>query len=661
MTRSVPFFLPVSEAAVSHFITEKAVPESPLGRAALFTAYFIAEKPLNHADVGRLLASAQQLFSKDAAQSLPHLLERHAQAIKLGPHGLSAALTKQDVYFAPATLLHALGEEAELPYTDALQSKLRGAPQDYEVTFHPVGREQEADADEDLDGEPPPEPSRLLLSGNRDQAVVANVIASAPGELIWVDGYAGTGKTHLVAALSEALGSAITYIAPRYAQLHGMRRRVGGSMKTVPLAWFANRLAEYWEQVTGAWAPRYTSADSISSYHLGAQAQLAGIHPIGKRSAPEVLAILYKGLSAWCRTDALGLDAKHFRRALPANEDPWPYVALGLQLWKAMFTRPANGEPVFAISLLYLGKWLALNLDAIPAKYGTLVVDEAHDLPPSWLYLFSKYLGGCVLMGDPYQKLEGRAWDVPGAMKCSMAHSFRTGLQGGKVIDKTLGWAPKQLVNFPFCAGRGHITRLRHEDSPTRLQQDGLRIYGSEWALLEDAIHIKESGGAFMLSKASKGALQAVVRNAVRLYFGGIATNSWWVSGCTTKNGLVELLEREGRARILALLESGRHALTDTWHALERHPGRGRCTITLTLIDHAKNLEESVVMLNECCFTREGLWRGYSAVHAAYLGMTRARDELWIPGDAVDRLGEISREQAAAQTAVRPGWRRRRR
>lgn len=652
MARSIPFFLPTSQAVATRFIAEKVAPDSPLERAALFAACFITERRVSTPEIGRILAAAQDLFAKDAALSLPHLLGLHARIASAGIESLAARMEEQGIFFLPEGLVPKLGVAAEAPYTDDLQILWRDPPRDCEITFYQEDDGEGAESDEGLMESAPCPPQRMTLRGSRDQAVVANVIAAGPGELVEVDGYAGTGKTHLVLALSETLGPAITCVAPRKAQLHGVEQRDRGGMKTTTLVALANELAAHCGRMKGIWVPRF----SRPTHTLASQARFAEITPLGNRTPAQVMAVLYKGLSSWCYSDDLGLHAKHFKRVLPNNEDPWPFVALGLQLWKVIFQRPAVRESIFPVTLLYLGKWLALNLDEIPARHGLLLVDEAHDLPPAWRYLFSRYAGGCVLMGDPYQKLQGRSWTIPGAMKRTMSHSFRTGLQGGAVVEGALSLAPKQLVPVPFVADRGHVTTLRHDDSPTRLQMSGLRVYGSEWALLEDALHIKESGGTFQFPPATVRELKSVVRSAVSLCVGGGTFYQMKVTGCTTKHELLGLLERERRLRILDLLERGYGGLDHAWQDLVDHAGQGGATITLSLIDHAKNLEESVVMLNGCCFTREGLWREYSPVHAAYLGMTRARDELWIPGEALGRLSDISQEQSRKSVSRRVAW-----
>ena len=60
--------------------------------------------------------------------------------------------------------------------------------------------------------------------------------------------------------------------------------------------------------------------------------------------------------------------------------------------------------------------------------------------------------------------------------------------------------------------------------------------------------------------------------------------------------------------------------------------------LLLGLVEHAKNLEADVVALSPCCFDRSIEQHHYHPARAAYQAMTRARHELWLPGDGMDRL-----------------------
>jgi len=640
--RRTPFFLPIARHSAAAFVEHGVIPEAPIERAALLAVSVIAKRPLTFADIHRLLSEAQDLFASDDPAAGAAELQRRKEGIGHETiDSLSSYLAEHAIVFAPDEFMaDELWADAKERYTDAFQEQCREMPGAYEIAF-----DQGDDAEEDFDDEfdsPRRRRQTFSLSGTRDQAVAAKVIASAPDEIVAIDAYAGTGKTHLILALNSELSTTFTYVVPREAQLHALNSRADGhSLNATTLRKLANETAFKHARERGIWVPKWRPATSYET-DLQSQVQYAAIPEIEQHNAVGVLLAAKQAINAWCATEDPILDKRHFKRALPFSVDATPYVSVANQLWVAMFARVPPTGAVFSISLSHLGKWLSLHQANIPISYGTLLVDEAHDLTPAWRYLFLRYQGGCVLMGDPYQRLQGRVSKAENAKCLTMSRSFRMGLHGDSLVDRTLSLAPERLVTVPFSGSRGHITRLNQHHAKAELPQVGLRIYGSEWALLEDALRIKDAGGRFRLLPATAGHLERTVRDATTLYRSNDTFRGARVSGCSTWKQLADLLEKQGRGKIIRLFERG----FDEKHLdalLKAQSAEGEQRITLGLNDHAKNLEASTVALNECCFTDAGASRHYLPVHAAYLAMTRARDEIWLPGDALDRLGDLSR------------------
>lgn len=70
----------------------------------------------------------------------------------------------------------------------------------------------------------------------------------------------------------------------------------------------------------------------------------------------------------------------------------------------------------------------------------------------------------------------------------------------------------------------------------------------------------------------------------------------------------------------------------------------GPSATTLGLIEHAKNLEASRVALMDSCFDLQLGQRSYMPSRAAYLAITRARHEVWLPEDSMDRLALLQQQ-----------------
>jgi hypothetical protein len=51
-------------------------------------------------------------------------------------------------------------------------------------------------------------------------------------------------------------------------------------------------------------------------------------------------------------------------------------------------------------------------------------------------------------------------------------------------------------------------------------------------------------------------------------------------------------------------------------------------------------MEFSQVVMSKCCFTSPNERYKDDLVKGVYVAMTRVQDELWMPGDALDRLSD---------------------
>ncbi|MBD9368503.1 hypothetical protein [Xanthomonas sp. XNM01] len=636
---AVPYYLPLTRKTLSDFLNAGTIPALPVERAALFAALLRLEGKAGSAGLGMLLSQAMALFAADPDAGAATLRDARAALAGGDTADLVARLADHGLLLASAEQMAGdAWSDGDGRYSDHFQTACRAILSDYTVEFPADGASPDAGPDGDLAVR-----VRTALRGTRDQEVAARVIAAGAGEHIAIDAYAGTGKTFLVHALDQALNGGFTYIAPTRAHLHGFRRHAGAAadsgLRTLTVWELGHALARDHAKASGlAQAPRVVP----SGYPPERQAEVAGIAAAGRLSPAAVLRLARKGLDAWCQTADPALEASHFRRVRLPDEVPAALlVAAGLRLWRAMFQpQPLPGH-VFDVSLDHLAKWLVLADARIALRYGTLLVDEAHDLSHAWRRLFDTYPGGHVLMGDPHQRLRGRMPRSAQAKQLTMGTSLRTGVGAERLIEHTLQLAPERGIQVSFLASGDHITRRRHYAAAADLPGTGLRLYGNEWALLEAGLRLKDAGARYAFLPASRIWLERSVRRGLALHRGDRLGPGERVSGCSDWAQLGARLERQGLQRIIRLFERGfeERDLLALFAAAVDETG---ADLLLGLLDHAKNLESAVVAMAPCCFEDAAELRGFQPVHAAYLAMTRARHELWVPGDVGERLGAIA-------------------
>ncbi|UUS15307.1 hypothetical protein NMB32_05570 [Stenotrophomonas sp. CD2] len=195
-------------------------------------------------------------------------------------------------------------------------------------------------------------------------------IAANPDELIDLDGYAGTGKGHLVLALMEARPGRYTYVAPSRGQVEAFRARVPAStaVRLLTQIEFANRVAQHAARSgqTGGFVASYRRSTRTPREIAGR----IGLQGIGGRSPEQVLLTAFEAINRWCASSATGLAFQHFDRSVPAAMlDVSPYMAAAEHVWRCMFDAELQRGTLLSLSPAHIGKWLALR-GVTPAGHG---------------------------------------------------------------------------------------------------------------------------------------------------------------------------------------------------------------------------------------------------------------------------------------------------
>lgn len=649
-----PVFLPITSESARDFFEKGDLPPLPVERAALFAAQLLVSDELKTGDIEQLLASATDLFRDNEEGGAAKLAELRAKTIERSA-SIRQTLRDMHVYFArQEQVLTGAIDPYDNGYDFGFQKECRQPPDYYDVSV-PSAQADDEEAEDEYDDVQVSKRSRTMrIHGTREQGVAANVIANAGDEHVALDAYAGTGKTHLIHELHTNLGDRFTYFAPYKSRIYGFEQHASARGMSATTLWaVATGMADKFSRRGHSWSLARAGKNSL--YSEEEQAASAGITEIAGKHAVIVLRMLKSAVNSWCHGDASEIQAIHFSRTSAPQDYLAAYIAAANKLWQAMFSLSTRKGPVFDVTFPHLVKWLVINHVNIPSSYGTLLVDETHDLLPTWHQLFDRYSGACVLMGDPHQRVRGFARRHEHAKAVTMGRSVRLGLHGERLIERTLSIAPDRLIPVPFSGSSEHVTRLHSYGSGEQLPDHGFRIYGNEWTLLNEAIRLKGLGASFRFLPATAERLNEIVQGAVGLQSTD-QPSPRAITGHYTWSTLAAFLTKEGKADVMQMLREG-YKDSGWGNFLRSQASEGEQRVTLGLVEHTKNYETGVVVLNDCCFEApltNGTER-YNPVNGAYLAMTRAKHELWVPGDAIDRLSDT---QSAFSSSSRSGAKR---
>ena len=668
-TETETTYLPMTRTAAVGFLSTGAVPVSVIERAGLYVLLVLTgSTPPNRFQIDNALTDADRLFSNTPEGEVAQfLLDQRRDSHAGMADTIDGLLERQGIVFASdAAMVKRAWCGADGRYTPAFQARCRNTMSDFQVSMAKAPSSplpsSETDAakieqdeisdglEEDADTFVRMPRQSVRLHGTTDQARAASIIAAAPDEHYDLAAYAGSGKTHLVFELGSRMRQ-WTHLAPTAAHRFSFQRRFGNQKApSFVMAGLAVRMVadQVKKQGHSTWVRPPTLTTSTRS--LAQKAEVAGIPAIGAHSPAKVMLLVEDAIRRWCLSDrsAITIEDLPGLNILPAERPA--IVAHARNVWDRMFEpRKVSADEPFHIRAYHLVKWLDLARAEIPPM-GVLMVDEAHDLSPAWMALLDRYADGVVLMGDPYQRLDGRPPRLERVKAIAMTQSVRTGEQAMPLIESVIDMHADRLMPDTIRGSRDHMTRVQTYRTPSETPDAGLRVYGTEWQLLADALRMKDAGASFQILPASSKVMWHSVVDAIGLFMEKMhdkapsPRSQYHLASFTNWDSLAAHLVTIGQDAVVRLIERGftvAHAqvLMKAASVKEEEP---EASITLALLEHTKNLEDDVVVMSPCCFSsvsnrRFGRIRE-KLLKSVYLAMTRVRSELWVPGDALDRL-----------------------
>lgn len=660
MTAKAPqvstYYLPITQKAAEGFLAHGIVPEQLIERVGLFVVMMAGQAgDMPRANLSRALADLYEKFL-DAPGDVVETCLKELREEVTRPAGVAPLDTLLDrgIRFASEEQMASRAWcSANGRYSEAFQSYCRDTLVDYELVIDTADESEDFQAEEDFETEDEGEGDavarharqRLRLRGPKDQARAATAIVAASDEHFTMTAYAGTGKTHLLLALAGC-GGAYTHLAPTDAHSQAFSRRVGTSVKirSVTLFKLATDMAKAFVRSRST---RWVHPPHVgnTTWFVSRQVAAVGLPPIPGEAAAVTLSKVQRIINKWCFSADREITSAHVRKVVLTGraEDLSAYVAWAQRVWSLMTALlPAKEEQAFDFKLNHLVKWLDVSGAEIPPM-GMLFLDEAHDLPAPWYSLLRRYPQGWVAMGDPYQCLSGRVPKDPQSKALTMVQSVRTGDQATPLFRSVLDRHSEPLVDGTIVGSRDHVTRPRTYAPNQELPATGLRVYGSVWKMLEDALRLKDGNARFRLIQASEKSLLKAARDAILLRRSGDRPKSYELRKLEHWDDLAHEIESQGYPNVVRLFDRGfrEDHLDDLIRA---QSDGGPSGLVLGLLEHCKNLEFSVVAMLNCCFAPSASARARDArdkrIKAIYVAMTRVHDELWLPGDALDQLSD---------------------
>lgn len=490
-------------------------------------------------------------------------------------------------------------------------------------------------------------PYQAELSVTDPQNRMLREFLAAPDESFNVQGYAGSGKTHLISRFAQLLNPQRTLLlAQTYVQLQALKARAGEHLPAMTFAQAAgqmldsNLLANSWRLKDKA---RMQQTWQVSH---GQVAQWLNLGAIAHFSPNEVASICVRAVASYCNTSAHDIDFVHLPIAIASQLNVVDQSVLleAVSLYWRELTRPSEAHIRLPIRGYHRIKLLSLTGEVLDTQYTHIIVDEGHDIATPMLQILDRSPQAVITLSDELQNLNGMAPPRSDVIRQrALAQSIRLGKQVESVVNPLIQAHPGATKEL-FAGRADHCTNVQHYTGWQIPQRPTTIIVADEFDLFAWFQRLSHAGASFRLSRATFKDFMTFAQDCIELYSQGTRPRhglifryaSWdALSSAMSNNQSFDAIER--------MLQKG-YSQADFETAVNRHMRQGGGQITLARVSDSKNLEFPSVYLSRDLLVRPTAQQSVDSrarlFSSLYTACTRAQHELIVPDGFSDWISD---------------------
>jgi hypothetical protein len=502
-------------------------------------------------------------------------------------------------------------------------------------------------------------PGNTILSS--EQFRVPQTLYAQIDEHLHIQGYAGTGKSHLINVIIDLLISrgiklkSILILALTWEQLQALMVKVPGSITGLTYNGLIDRVIPkgLLDKTCKRLRNRSKKTEQLLNEDIESVFCLAGI---GKAPASSIAQASKEALRVYCDSDDDTVLSKHlpkwFKGQITMQKTKAESAALedvaintAKHLWQETLN-PSRKDFQPPVRGYHQIKCAALHGLTIPKYYSHVIIDESHDLSQAMLQVLDNSLSTYITLGDDYQNLSGRpAYRSKKTREKNIVQSYRAGRQLDCIVNAIIEKHPVEPKEL-FIGGDNIKTTVDYYRKPTIPEKPAAILVSDYWAAWEWAQRLSKERIHFTLH-GSLADLHVFVQDCIEFRANGTRPRHGKLFGYRSWDKLVEdLAYNRGFNGIHKLLQQG-YTPEDwevTWRWIQFSSSDG---YALSMLENAKNREFDVVMLTPD--TIDMIWKAENvgkdsmgfASAALYIGATRVRHRLIAPESLRNWIEEI--------------------
>lgn len=471
---------------------------------------------------------------------------------------------------------------------------------------------------------------------------------AAADESFNLQGYAGSGKTHLISRFAERLNPQRTLLlAQTGGQLQALKNRAGQHFPAMTFAQAvaqvldSNLLSNSWRLIDRA-RGQYTWQVSHSQ-----AAQWLNLPTIGALSPAQVASICQRTVASFCYSTASQIDVMHLPAGIAQHLSELDRAVLleaVHQYWSELL-RPSEARIRLPIRGYHRIKLMSLTEEVLDPQYSHIIVDEAHDIPAPMLQILDRSPQAVITLSDELQNLTGMA-PTRNAMirQRYITQSVRLGKQVESLINPLIQAHPG--VTKELFAGRAdHCTHVQHYRGWQLPQHATTIVVADEFDLFAWFQRLTHAGASFRLARATFKDFMTFAQDCIELYSNGTRPRHGLIFRYASWDALsAAMASHPSFQAIERMLEKG-YSQTDLQTAVDRHMRKGGGKITLARVVDTKNMEFASVYLSRDLLTAPSAANSQDSrarlFSKLYTACTRAQHELIVPDGFSDWMTDV--------------------
>lgn len=470
---------------------------------------------------------------------------------------------------------------------------------------------------------------------------------AASDESFNLQGYAGSGKTHLISRFTQLLDPKRTLLLANSAgQLQALKSRAGAHFAGMTFAQAAGQVLDNnWLSTSWRLKDKSRLHQTFQVTHAEI-AQTFAMPSISYLSPEQVAGVCVRTVASYCNSIAPAIDVVHLPAAIAGNLvllDKMVLLENVKQYWSEL-CRPTDAHIRLPIRGYHRIKLLSLIDGVLDTQYSHIIVDEGHDIPTPMLQILDRSPQAVITLSDELQNLNGMAPVRDRYIRQRyIAQSVRLGKQVESVINPLIQAHPgvtKQL----FSGRADHCTHLQHYTGWQIPQQASTIIVADEFELFAWFQRLTHAGASFELAEATFKNFMTFAQDCIELYnnaerprHGLIFRYATWdkLSEAMANNPSFEAIER--------MLQKG-YSQADFREAVARYVRKGAGKIILARVSDTKNMEFSSVYLSQGLLVKPTAHDNTNSrarlFSSLYTACTRAQHELIVPDGFSDWVAD---------------------